>query len=106
MNKPTTPEEWCKGDAFNIIFHILDERPRIDTVEAIIRRWHGPDDPDIENIIDFVCHVGCLTRNRRLKKSDKQPICRLVWALASWECKTVVHFGQLENLYSWSYWLK
>lgn len=84
--------------AFVILFNYL--KKRIDTPEKIIKRWAPPTENKTESYIDFVCTRGTLDRHARILKTDKQKLCRLVWAMAQYECGSIVSFGLIENAYT------
>lgn len=84
--------------AFIILFNYL--RKKVDTPDKIIKRWAPPTENKTESYIGFVCSGGYLDRHARIRKTDKQKLCRLVWAMAQYECGRIVSFGLIENAYS------
>lgn len=89
--------EWGFRAAFKVLFTYLAKR--VDTVDKIIRRWAPPSENNTENYITTVCKFGVLERHTLIKKSDKQKLCRLVWAMAKVECGQTLSFGLIENAY-------
>lgn len=84
--------------AFIILFNYL--KKKVDTPDKIIKRWAPPTENKTESYIEFVCSGGYLDRHARIIKTDKQKLCRLVWAMAQYECGSIVSFGLIENAYS------
>lgn len=83
--------------AFVILFNYL--KKKVDTPEKIIKRWAPPTENKTDSYIEFVCSGGYLDRHARILKTDKQKLCRLVWAMAQYECGQIVSFGLIENAY-------
>lgn len=83
--------------AFIILFNYL--KKKVDTPDKIIKRWAPPTENKTESYIEFVCTRGTLDRHARILKTDKQKLCRLVWAMAQYECGSIVSFGLIENAY-------
>ena len=92
-----TSMEWGLRAAFVILFNYL--KKKVDTPDKIIKRWAPPSENKTESYIEFVCSGGYLDRNARILKTDKQKLCRLVWAMAQFECGSIVSFGLIENAY-------
>lgn len=86
--------------AFIIIRNYLRKRPPVNTVDAIIKRWAPPKENNCEAYISYVCKVGYLSRNDVLRWQDKEKICRLVWAMAQYECGCQQSFGRVQNGYA------
>lgn len=84
--------------AFIILFNYL--KKKVDTPDKIIKRWAPPSENKTESYIEFVCAIGYLDRHARILKTNKQKLCRLVWAMAQYECGCIVSFGLIENAYS------
>lgn len=84
--------------AFIILFNYL--KKKVDTPDKIIKRWAPPSENKTESYIEFVCSGGYLDRHARILKTDKQKLCRLVWAMAQYECGKIVSFGLIENAYA------
>lgn len=93
-----TSMEWGLRAAFVILFNYL--KKKVDTPDKIIKRWAPPSENKTESYIEFVCTRGTLDRHARILKTDKQKLCRLVWAMAQYECGSIVSFGLIENAYS------
>lgn len=87
---------------FDILFTFFPKRPPILTIAQLVNRWPYPPIDPIENILDKVCCVGILKPNQPVKKSDKQILCRLVWAMIHTYCGQHVSFGRIENAYEYA----
>lgn len=85
---------------FIIIFNYLKKRPPIDTVSAIISRWAPPSENNTQSYINTVCKFASLEPNRKLKRTDKAGLCRLIWGMCYVECGQSISFGRIENAYA------
>lgn len=72
---------------------------RINTPQLIISRWAPPSENDTSRYIYTVCHRANLKYNERLCFTDKNKLCRLVWAMCYMENGQEVSFGRIENAY-------
>lgn len=87
--------------AFIIIRNYLRKRPPVNTVAAIIRRWAPAKENNCTAYIDFVCKHGFfLSPNEVIRWQDKNAVCRLVYAMARYECGCDQSFGRIENAYA------
>lgn len=87
---------------FIIIRNYMRRRPPLDTVAKIISAWAPSTENDTQRYIDFVCKRGSLEPNERLLYSNKQKLCRMVWAMCQMECGEIVSFGLIENAYEYA----
>lgn len=87
---------------FIIIRNYMRRRPPLDTVAKIIAAWAPANENNTQRYIDFVCERGTLEPNERLLYSQKQKLCRMVWAMCQMECGEVVSFGLIENAYEYA----
>lgn len=87
---------------FIIIRNYMRRRPPLDTVAKIISAWAPSTENDTQRYIDFVCKRGLLEPNERLLYSNKQKLCRMVWAMCQMECGEIVSFGLIENAYEYA----
>lgn len=87
---------------FIIIRNYMRRRPPLDTVAKIISAWAPSTENDTKRYIDFVCQRGLLEQNERLLYSNKQKLCRMVWAMCQMECGEIVSFGLIENAYEYA----
>lgn len=87
---------------FIIIRNYMRRRPPLDTVAKIISAWAPATENDTQRYIDFVCKRGSLKPNDRLLYSEKQKLCRMVWAMCQMECGEFVSFGLIENAYEYA----
>ena len=85
---------------FIIIRNYMKLRPPMDTVRKIITRWAPPSENDTAHYIQVVCTRGYLEPDAKLRFSDKQKICRLIWAMCYVECGQEISFGRVENAYA------
>lgn len=91
--------EWGIRAGFLILFNYIAKRPPIDTPSAIVRRWAPPSENATQRYIDIVCQRSGLTPDGRIKKTDKNKLCRLVAAMCYVECGQDISFGRIENAY-------
>lgn len=84
---------------FIIIRNYIKKRPSLNTPQLIISRWAPPSENRTGWYIDTVCQKALLKYNEPLKFTDKNKICRLVWAMCFVECGGEVSFGRIENAY-------
>ena len=86
--------------ALVVIRTYLTKRPPVNTPRAIINRWAPPSENNTEKYINFVCERAQLDADTRLRWADKNKLCRLVWAMAQYECGQEFSFGRIENAYA------
>lgn len=84
---------------FIIIFNYIKKHPPIDTVSAIISRWAPPVENLTQSYIDTVCKFAKLEPNRKMKRTDKDGLCRLVWGMCYVECGKIIPFERIESAY-------
>lgn len=76
-------------------------RDRLDTIEKLIPRWAPASDGNNENSYIFnVCKKSGIGQTERLVITNKNQICRLVWAMAFVENGTEISFGRVENAWA------
>lgn len=85
---------------FIIIFNYLKKRPPINTVSAIISRWAPANENDTQAYIDNVCKFGILKPYDKIEKTNKNRVCRLVWAMCRQECGVTIPFNRIEYAYA------
>lgn len=67
---------------------------------AIIERWAPEkDNNDVQAYINTVTEKARLDPEYVFNFSEKNKVCRLLWAMAYVECGRVLHFGDFENAY-------
>lgn len=95
-----TSIEWgIRAGIVNIRTYI--KKYHCDTIQAIITKWApASDGNDTKAYIDTVCKKTQLPANKRLKATDKNLICMLVWAMIQVECGQEVGMGKIENAYA------
>lgn len=86
--------------AFKILKTYFGKQPPVKTVRDIITRWAPPGENNTEEYIQFVCEHGQLNPDEPMRYSDKNKMCRLVWAMAEMECGQKFSFGRIENAYA------
>lgn len=106
IQNPTDPEfeqfatlEYGLRAAF-IILQTYIKRYRISTPAAIIARWAPATENNTQKYIAYVSEISKLGPNERLDISQKNALCRLVYAMARYECGVEVSFGRIENAYA------
>ena len=82
-----------------IILRTYIKKYRCDTPSAIIARWAPAVENDVKAYVRSVEQITRLNRNQRLKFSEKNAICLLVWAMAYVENGQYISFGRVENAY-------
>lgn len=76
-------------------------RDRLDTIEKLIPRWAPASDGNNENsYIFYVCKKSGIGQTERLVITNKNQICRLVWAMAFVENGQEISFGRVENAWA------
>ena len=85
---------------FIIILNYLKRRPPVNTVTAIISRWAPSNENNTQSYIDAVCKYGSLKPFDKIEKSNKNRICRLVWAMCRVECGVLIPFNRIEYAYA------
>ena len=92
--------EWgIRAGLVNIRTYI--KKYRCDTIAAIIRKWApASDGNNTAAYIDTVCRKTQLPANKRLKVTDKNLLCMLVWAMIQVECGQEVGMGKIENAWA------
>lgn len=92
--------EWgIRAGLVNIRTYI--KKYRCDTISTIIRKWApASDGNNTAAYIDAVCKKTQLPANKRLKVTDKNLICMLVWAMIQVECGQEVGMGKIENAWA------
>lgn len=75
-------------------------RKRIDTPTAIVSRWAPPTENDTSRYLTFVCNHAQLIASRSLKWSDKNALCRLLRAMAQYECGVEIPLNRFEYAYA------
>lgn len=77
------------------------KRDRLETIPQIIRKWApASDGNNTQAYVDTVCKKTNLTPFVRIKYTDKNALCRLVWAMAFVECGEEISFGKVENAWA------
>lgn len=70
------------------------------TPAKIIRRWAPEEDGNVtSSYIEVVCKKAGLRPNEILSFDMRNKVCRLVWAMAFYECGQTISFGLVENAY-------
>lgn len=75
-------------------------KKRFVTVAQIINRWAPPTENATTKYVDFVCRRAQLSPGTIIKWQNKNEVCRLVWAMAQYECGCEQSFGRVENAYA------
>lgn len=83
-----------------VIIRTYIKKYRLDTPAKIVQRWAPPTENNTNSYIANVTRISLLDPNRRLEVSQKNALCRLVWAMAQVECGQPVSFGRIENAYA------
>ena len=83
-----------------VIIRTYIKKYRCDTPAKIIQRWAPPSENNTNAYIANVTRISGLPSDKRLVFSEKNKICRLVWAMAQVECGCDISFGRLENAYA------
>lgn len=83
-----------------IILRTYIKKYRCDTPARIIARWAPASENDTKKYIEHVETISLLPRHQRLALSEKNAICRLLWAMARFECGREIGFGHFENAYA------
>lgn len=73
---------------------------RLVTPAQIIGRWAPASENNTKKYIAYVSSLSLLPENQRLEISQKNAICRLLWAMAAYECGQRLSFGLFENAYA------
>lgn len=92
--------EWGLRAAF-IILRTYMTKYKLCTVTQLIGRWAPRSENDTARYIDFVCKKSWLKPNERIKFSEKNKMCILVWAMANFECGQEISYGRVENGYAY-----
>ena len=72
-----------------------------DTIESIIRRWAPePNTDHVQLYIDYVARRSCLGPRLQIRRTDKNHICLVIWAMAAFECGQAIPFQAVENAYA------
>lgn len=83
-----------------VIIRTYIKKYRCDTPRKIVARWA----PAVENDVDAYVHrvqlISLLRPDQKLAFTQKNPMCRLVWAMAKVECGQFVSFGRIEKAYA------
>lgn len=85
---------------FIILRHYMNMHPPVNTVRTIIQRWAPASENDTERYADFVCKKAILSPDTPIKFSEKNVVCRLIWAMCWMECGCTLSFGRVENAYA------
>lgn len=86
--------------AFIIIRNYIRKRPPVNTPRTIIARWAPPTENATNAYLSYVCNRATLTPDTVLSWNDKNALCRLVWAMAQYECGCEFSFGRVCNAYA------
>lgn len=86
--------------AFRILQTYFKKRPAVNTARSIVTRWAPPGENNTDAYVRFVCNRAQLEPDAPLKYQDKNRMCRLVWAMAQYECGQQFSFGRIENAYA------
>lgn len=86
--------------AFRILQSYFKKRPPINTVRTIVNRWAPPGENNTDAYVRFVCNLAQLEPDAPLKYQDKNRMCRLVWAMAGYECGQLFSYGRIEYAYA------
>lgn len=73
------------------------------TVAKEINRWAPASENDTQKYIDFVCERACLDAKDEIKIVQKNVMCRLLWAMAEYECGTKISFAYFERAYEMAF---
>lgn len=84
--------------AFIIIRNYM--KRRINTPRKIIETWAPRSENNTAAYISSACKMACLNPDERILFTEKNKVCRLVWAMAYVECGQVISFGRVENAYA------
>ena len=89
----------------NVRSHIRQDARRHDrcTVAKEISRWAPASENNTQRYIDFVCERACLGAYDELKVEQKNVMCRLLWAMAEFECGTKISFAYFERAYEMAF---
>ena len=71
-----------------VLLKTYTSRHHLNTVQAIISRWAPASENNTEAYVAFVCRWGQLTRHQKITFAQRSAICRLVLAMAAYECGT------------------
>lgn len=72
---------------------------RLNTISSIISRWAPCSENNTRLYIDFVSKRVEISPNCPIDFYDKITICKLVEAMAYYECRTLIDYGTIEKAY-------
>lgn len=72
------------------------------TITKIIQRWAPASENNTARYISFVSAKATLSPTELISFSQKNRLCRIVWAMCEMECGCEVSFGRIENAYELS----
>lgn len=105
-NNPTDPnfEEFCTMEygirAAFIILRRYIRRYHKDTVTSIVSTWAPANENNTLRYIDTVCARTGLEPNQPIKYEDCATMCKLVEAMAFFECGQPIDQKKIEKAYS------
>jgi len=81
--------------------HLQADRKKLKrtTVTDEINKWAPATENDTERYISFVCAHGVLSATEVLDYKNKNQVCRLLWAMAHFECGEQLPFNYFERAY-------
>lgn len=83
-----------------IIVRTYIKKYRLCTPAQIVTRWAPASENNTLKYIDYVSKISLLPSNQRLEISQKNALCRLLWAMAAYECGRRLSFGLFERAYA------
>lgn len=87
---------------FIILRNYIQRRPPVNTIRKIISRWAPASENNTEAYIAAVVKKAELGADVPVKFTDKNRLCRIVWAMCLVECGQEISFGRIENAYEYS----
>ena len=82
-----------------VILRTYITKYRCDTPRRIIARWAPATENNVDAYVQHVAKISLLKPDERIRFNQKNPMCRLIWAMAKVECGVFVSFGRIENAY-------
>lgn len=75
------------------------ERYQRNTIPLVISSWAPMNENNTERYIDFVCDKARISRTKILDFNDREQMCRLVDAMALYECGQRVEWSDITKAY-------
>lgn len=91
---------WGIRAAFAILRTYLGKKYRLRTVEQVVNRWAPPTENKTSLYVAYVLKRSYILPTETLSMANKNQVCRLLWAMAQYECGEEVRFSYFERAYA------